>query len=537
MNQRLMNQRFLVLSFVVGFGIVISLLFGLRGRSLAQVEAAADASQTTAIPATQVVTSTLIITPTVIPAFALDATDGPTITHGPLSGEVTAVSVVLWARGSISGTLTFVVVPASVGFEDTDEGIETAVTIDEAGDYIGEVVVDSLEAATTYAYQATLTTDDESSDLVQGVFTTAPAADNDASFNFVFGSCLGGQGFCRDPETGWLIFDTMLSQSPDFFLITGDSVYVDSACSVPQNVAGAEEVASDLAGYRSRYRYHLADPHYATFLAQTPVYVTWDDHEIQDDFGGISLSQSNSEQFAEGRQAFYEYWPLPDTAADNPIYRSFTYGAHAEIILLDTRSYRDPNVNWDPHPVNITPKTMLGAEQFTWLQETLSNTDSTWKFIVTSTPLSYPTGFPQPQVDGRDGWANYTEKSGYETELMALIFYIESQDIENVVFLTGDTHWPFAISYDPDRDGMPNFYEFGSSPLSAIVLPPVEKPDPTFNPTVIYAEGEFQGTLFNFGHIAVDNAGNLTFRIIDREGTEMVVIMLEPERPLLADTE
>ncbi|MCP4416507.1 MAG: hypothetical protein GY805_07790, partial [Chloroflexi bacterium] len=59
----------------------------------------------------------------------------------------------------------------------------------------------------------------------------------------------------------------------------------------------------------------------------------------------------------------------------------------------------------------------------------------------------------------------------------------------------------------------------------------------TFNPTVIYAEGEFQGTLFNFGHIAVDNAGNLTFRIIDREGTEMVAMMLEPERPLLADTE
>lgn len=408
------------------------------------------------------------------------------------------------------------------------------VEIDAAGDFIGEVVVGDLEAGTVYAYQATLTADDVSSDFVQGAFATAPDADAAEPLSFVFGSCLGGQGYCRDPETGWLIFDTMLAQSPDFFLITGDSVYVDSACVAPDNVAGAEGPYSDLDGYRTRYRYHLADPHYATFLAQTPLYVTWDDHEVRDDFGGPALSRTNADQFAEGTRAFFDYWPLPQTADDeSPIYRAFRYGAQAEIILLDTRSYRDPNVNWDPHPVNITPKTMLGAEQFAWLQETLAASEATWKFIVTSTPLSYPTGFPQPQVDGRDGWANYTEKSGYETELMALLFFIESQDIDNVIFLTGDTHWPFALSYDPDRDGTPNFYEFGSSPLSAIVLPPVEKPDPSFNPTVLYAEGEFQGTLFNFGHITVDEDGNLTFRIVDREGEEHFMTTVAPQRPLL----
>lgn len=524
-----MNQRFLILSFVVGLGVAITLLFGFRDRGFAQTE-----TPTPVLPSSPA--------PIVIPAFSLDATNGPAITHGPVSGEMTAESAVVWVRGNISGTVTFSISAADSASDnaDTDQGSaitinDVSVDISESGDYIGEVVVNSLEAATTYVYQAVLTANNEKSELVQGVFTTAPAADVAAPFSFVFGSCLGGQGFCRDPETGWYIFETMLSQSPDFFLITGDSVYVDSACAVPQNVSGAEEPANDLDSYRNRYRYHLADPHYATFLAQTPVYVTWDDHEVQDDFGGPELSKTNAQQFAEGTQAFYEYWPLPDTAADNPIYRSFSYGAHAEIILLDTRSYRDPNVNWDPHPVNITPKTMLGETQFTWLQETLSSADGTWKFIVTSTPLSYPTGFPQPQVDGRDGWANYTEKSGYETELMALIFYIESHQIENVVFLTGDTHWPFALSYDPDRDGETNFYEFGSSPLSAIVLPPVQKPDPTFNPTVLYAEGEFLGTLFNFGHITVDDTGDLTFRVIDRDGVEKYAVTVEPKLPEVTD--
>jgi alkaline phosphatase D len=281
---------------------------------------------------------------------------------------------------------------------------------------------------------------------------------------------------------------------------------------------------------RSRYRYHLEDPHYAQFLAQTPVYVTWDDHEVINDFGGPALNAINPQLFADGQQAYFEYWPLTGSDADpNQIYRQIPYGAHADFFMLDTRSYRDPNVNWDPNPQTLEPKSMLGAEQFAWLQQALAGSEATWKFIVTSTPLAYPTGFPQPAVDGRDGWANLTERSGYESELMALLFYIESQDINNVVFLTADTHWPFALSYDPDRDGQPNFHEFGSSPISAIPLPPAENLDPTFNPTVLYAEGEFMGTLFNFGQISVAEDGALTFRVIDWEGTERHSLTLQPE--------
>ncbi|NJL95769.1 MAG: hypothetical protein HC915_19575 [Anaerolineae bacterium] len=77
---------------------------------------------------------------------------------------------------------------------------------------------------------------------------------------------------------------------------------------------------------------------------------------------------------------------------------------------------------------------------------------------------------------------------------MCLLFFIETNDIENVVFLVGDTHCPYAISYDRDADGTPNFYELASSPMSAIVLAPTPV-DQTFNPTVLYAEGD----QFNFG--------------------------------------
>jgi hypothetical protein len=53
----------------------------------------------------------------------------------------------------------------------------------------------------------------------------------------------------------------------------------------------------------------------------------------------------------------------------------------------------------------------------------------------------------------------------------------------DVVFLAGDTHWPYAISYDPDHDDEVDFYELGSSPLSALPLAstPGQGTPPQFN--------------------------------------------------------
>jgi alkaline phosphatase D len=457
-------------------------------------------------------------------ALAQDEAAASAISHGPLSGEVGPDSVVLWARADGQGIITFEVSTT----EDFAEVLALAeVDAIAENDFTAEAPIENLSPATAYYYRVSL----GGGEAKTGTFRTAPASDEAAAVNFLFGACLGGQGYCRPPETGWQIFNTMAAQNPDFFLFIGDTIYSGSACPTDQNqnVPGAEAPVSDLAGYYGRYRYHLEDPHYAAFLAQVPVYTSWDDHEIMDNFSGVEMRRLNPARYAEGRKAYFDYWPLlGDGATDGQIYRQVSYGAHADLFILDNRSFRDPNVNWDPSPVNGQPKTMLGAEQYAWLTESLSRSTATWKFIVSSVPLSYPTGFPQPQVDGRDGWANGPDKSGFETELMRLMFYIESQDISNVIFLTGDTHWPYAISYDPDGNGEPNFYEFSSSPISAIPLAP-GTPDLTFNPTVIYAEGEFRGTLFNFGQISIAEDGSLSFRIWQGDGTEKFSLTLDPQ--------
>ncbi|NJP05875.1 MAG: hypothetical protein HC837_09755 [Chloroflexaceae bacterium] len=451
----------------------------------------------------------------------------PLITHGPITGNVSDTSALLWARANQPGTMQF-------ELAETDDFAEPlapiTVEVAQSTDFTARASAEGLQPAQTYFYRVTLTVDDQTSEPVTGQFQTAPASDTAAPLSFVFSSCLGGQNLCRNPENGWPIFDAMADEEPDFFLFTGDTVYVDTACSGEDNVPGAEGPYTDLEGFRTRYRYHLEDAGYASFLAQTPVYVTWDDHEIINDFGGPAVSAINADLFTDGQQAFLEYWPVSTAVTGTgQIYRRASYGELADFFILDTRSYRDPNVAWDPDPNTLEPKTMLGPEQLAWLKAELADSQATWKFVVTSVPLSYPTGFPLPQVDGRDGWADYTEHSGYETELMELVFFLSQQDLANVVFLTGDTHWPFAISYDPDRNESIDLYEFGASPLSAITLEPPDPPDPSFNPTVLYAEGTFMGDLFNFGQIAIDDDGGLTFRVIDWQGGERYSLTLQPE--------
>lgn len=496
-------------------------------------------TETDVLTPTMVTTDTEAMTSTSAITETMPMTSTVAVTHGPLSGEASETSVVLWARGDMTGTI-------ALEIAETDAFTEVvqyaAIDVKHENDFTGETQVTGLDAGEDYYYRVILPADavTNTETLRTGRFITAPATATNHAFDFVFGACVGGQNYCRNQDDGWVIFNQMAAVDPDFFVLLGDSVYVDSACTeANNNVPGAEGPYSDLDGFRTRYRYHLEDEAYASFLAQTPVYVTWDDHEIRDNFGGPELQKEYPQLFNDGVQAYFEYWPISPTDDEYRIYRKVSYGGLADFFILDTRSYRDPNVNWDTNPRTQQPKTMLGAEQFAWLQEGLASSQATWKFIVTSVPLAYGTGFPQPEVDGFDGWANLGHRSGYETELMSLIFTIQSHGIKNVVFLTGDTHWPFAISYDPDRNNQPDFYEFGSSPMSALTLPPPENTvdpsysstliDSTFNPTVLYEEGEYQGELFNFGHVSVDENGDVTFRVVDWQGEETFSQTFSPD--------
>ena len=94
---------------------------------------------------------------------------------------------------------------------------------------------------------------------------------------------------------------------------------------------------------------------------------------------------------------------------------------------------------------------MLGREQLTWLKEKLAASDARWKVIVSSVPMSIPTGLPAVP-NGRDGWANFDQTAGYERELLDILRFMHAHGIRNSLWITTDVHFAEAFRYTPFTD-------------------------------------------------------------------------------------
>jgi len=202
------------------------------------------------------------------------------------------------------------------------------------------------------------------------------------------------------------------------------------------------------------------------------------------------------------------------------LYRKFKYG-NAEFFILDTRSYRTKHkrYTWSNTP---QIEGMLGKVQTEWLITSLRESSNTlWKIVCSSVPLSFSTGWPKPEVDGYDGWTA-------DRQLFDMFRQIRDAGVENLLFITGDVHFPYLLSYDPFANGTPFCYEAGATPLSAIPLAPT-KPVKTLNPNVIWSDGEFLKGPMNFGHAEVNTDGSIKISFIRGDGQVMFEEILHPK--------
>ena len=468
----------------------------------------------------------------------------PKITHGVSSGDVTASSAVIWSRGDQLATMNVRVQPATASA--TDARVVSIAAVQDT-DFTARVTLDGLSPDTIYRYDVWFEAEGSRSEHASGLFRTAPAPDQDRPVSLIWSGDLGGQRYCRQLEGGYRIFKPMAEFRADFFVANGDMIYADNDC--PENgiEPGWRNVAASFPGiadpsvdwmdpaavrkvFDAHWRYNREDPLFQTFLASTPTYSQWDDHEVINDFGGPwSDYPPQGERHgypnvvAAGLASFFDYHPI-ERQQDDPdrIYRSYRWGKHLELFILDARSYRSRNTDPD-----TADKTMLGASQLAWLQQAISRSSATWKIISSNVPLSVATGSGADRF-GRDAFANgagsarpddLATASGFETELLTLLQRLDSLDVKNLVFISTDVHFAAQLRYekDFDNDGEPLlFHEFLSGPLSAIRSPSPPAFDPTLNPVVLYAEGG----IFNYGtvRITTDGAPVLTTDIRDQSG-------------------
>jgi alkaline phosphatase D len=446
--------------------------------------------------------------PSAPPAGRPAADDWVAVTTVPLaqgvaSGDVTSRSARVWLRTSGAARVEIEWVPDGEG-----TGRSLVTTTSSEQDFTATVRLDGLSPGTRYRYRAVARRTDLPSarDIVEesggGTFRTAPTDEAAVPLTFLWGGDLGGQKRCRDPWVGYPIFYRMLQAKPDFFIMLGDTIYADDTCPSPPNAPGADVTASTLDQYRARHRYQRGSVALQRFLESVPVYAIWDDHEVRNNFSGPA-----DPQMPAGRQALLEYWPI-GTPAEDPtrLYRSFRRGADAEFFILDTRQYRDLNAELDG-----PAKTMLGTAQRDWLIDGLARSTATWKFIVTSVPLSNPKG-GTAQMPGNDSWARAADGTGFHTELRAIVHALLKRRVRNVVWLAGDVHYTQVNAYDPNGDGTPDFHEFIAGPLSSAPGKPLP-PDTAFKPTTLHSEGGF----YNFGLVTVKK-NELRLEIVDDTG-------------------
>lgn len=380
-----------------------------------------------------------------------------------------------------------------------------------------------------------------------GSFRTPPDAYVATAIRFIWGGDLGGQNVCRDSEQGFEIFAAIDALAPDLFVAAGDMIYADGLCDASGRYGNPQIPASfgkatDLDGFRAHWRYSRADPGLRRVLAETAYFPTWDDHEVVNDFGPLHDTRDRPPYRAGehllplGLTAMLEQNPIgEDPRTPKRLYRAVRWGQHLELLLLDTRQYRDANSAPD---LPQRPKTMLGREQLTWLQQRLTHSDATWLAIVSSVPLAIPTGWP-PEA-GRDGWASLDGEGGFTRELLAILEHAAANGRNNLVFISADAHHAAAFRYRPFPQ-RPDFvvHEFISGPLSAGIEGSTEfalnselvterlflhAPE-SRDAVVYYADARHW---FTFGEIAIEETGELTASLRGIDGKALYTLRLTP---------
>ncbi len=268
---------------------------------------------------------------------------------------------------------------------------------------------------------------------------------------------------CQKYEVGYYTaFEHLVREDVDLILHLGDYIYekVDGGGAVRPH--GLPE-ASTLDTYRARYAVYKMDKALQAAHAHAPWIVTWDDHEVSNDYAaGIA---EHPDLYGEGEflarraaayQAYYEHMPLRHSARpagpDMRLYRRFEYGRLARFHVLDTRQYRSDQPaggrRQPPSPALLDPAaTLLGDEQRDWLFNGLEQSASTWNVIAQQVLMALVDRVPGPEVViDVDKWA------GYEFERRRLLRHLEARGISNPVVLTGDIHSNWAIELENDFD-------------------------------------------------------------------------------------
>ncbi|GLZ02752.1 alkaline phosphatase [Actinomadura sp. NBRC 104412] len=324
------------------------------------------------------------------------------------------------------------------------------------------------------------------------------------SMRFAFASC-------QDWSHGYYsAYRSMAEEDLDLVLHLGDYVYeygvpADGGLRRTPTPDVLRQGPRDLARWRMQYALYKSDPDLQRAHARFPWLVTWDDHEVVNDYAGAEDDPISANRVAAYR-AWYEHQPvgrrsLPRRNGSLTLYRRLRWGRLAQFDLLDTRQYRTaPPCGWGEAPScdagnDPSKGSMLGATQEKWLLDGLRRSSARWNVIATSVMMArLDHDGPSGDIIWHDAW------DGYPASRRAITDTFTSARVRNPVLVAGDWHSTFVndITSDFDRPGAPVVAtEFVGTSISTNgddeVYGPYYGPMIKWNPHIRFFDGDRRG--------------------------------------------
>ena len=305
---------------------------------------------------------------------------------------------------------------------------------------------------------------------------TCPASDaNPDALRFAVASCAHyEQGF-------FSAYRGMAADRPDLVLHLGDYIYEDAWGDRRVRLFDPLEAVT-LEDYRRRYTQYRTDPDLQAAHAACPWLVTWDDHEVDNDYvgltsehelcGGETVRTAFPARRAAAYQAWYEHMPVRPSRLMAEmgvrIYGATDWGRLARIYLLDTRQFRsvqacpaeptaercdfanhrkvlfgragganfiDPNEASCKATLADESRTVLGDAQERWLDGALAESAAAWNLLAQNVMMmTVAEGTAESPRHYSDAWA------GYPPARERFFNALAKHGTANPVVLTGDIH-------------------------------------------------------------------------------------------------
>ena len=394
---------------------------------------------------------------------------------GIKSGDPSAKGGVLWTRVAPSSGGAVPVMWSVAEDAEMQNVVRGGLTEAEPETgYHVHVQVKKLQPDRWYYYRF----EAEGTASVVGRLRTAPnKKDSPDHLRYAFASCQ------QQTQSFYVAHRAIANENVDFLLHLGDYVYVN------------DQATLTVDDYREVYQRFHSNPLLQDLHAQVPLAAVWDDGEF---YNGVDRT-GDPVRLANARQAWFEAMPVLRNRKDRT-YRTLRWGKLAELMLLDTRQYRDPEVPANstfadlidaqdttipPGPDMFLPgRTTLGKKQKKWLKRRLSNKKARWKIMGSSYDMApwkfqdYDT--PELRAENPDLQKNgglYVSNEAwddYQDERRQLMQHIAKKKVPNVLVSAGHTHFYKASNIQPDFDDLASpitAMEFVTGSLTADPLP------------------------------------------------------------------